>query len=59
MSNTHRHKIIGKFMNGLIEMKDIPMSVKLFWNRHNGSLGEYRHKRIVKRIKDIDKCPKS
>ena len=41
-------------MNGLIEMKDIPMSVKLFWNRHNSSLGEYRHKRIVKRIKEID-----
>ena len=46
-------------MTGLIEMKDIPMSVKLFWNRHNGSLGEYRHKRNVKRIKDLDKCQKS
>ncbi len=54
MSNTHRHKINAKFKQGLIKWPDVPIFLKLWGWRHNGSLGEYRHKRIVKRIKELD-----
>lgn len=58
MSNTHKHKIIGKWINNLIPYKNIPMSIKKHWNRHNFYIGEHRHKRNKIRIEDMDRVDK-
>lgn len=45
MSRTTRHTLNGKFNNGLIEVKDMPMSMLHYWNRMNFWIGRYRSKR--------------
>lgn len=43
MSRTFKHKLNGKFNNGLIELKDMPMFMLHYWNRMNFWTGHYRH----------------
>lgn len=45
MSRTIRHTLSGKFNNGLIEVKDMPMSMLHYWNRMNFWTGRYRSER--------------
>ena len=40
MSNTKKHKLKGKFNNGLLE--EIPIELENFFDRHNKDKGEYR-----------------
>jgi len=57
MSNTFRHKINAKFNAGLISAKQAGISVNKMWDRKNGDWGEFRKKRIEKRIKAISSPP--
>jgi len=54
MSNTTKHKLNGKFNNGLIDVKDMPMSMLHYWNRMNFWTGHYRKQRKDKIEKIID-----
>lgn len=45
MSRTNRHILNGKFNSGLLEVKDMPMSMLHYWNRVNFWTGHYRSKR--------------
>lgn len=45
MSRTTRHILNAKFNNGLIEVKNMPMSMLHYWNRMNFWTGHYRSKR--------------
>lgn len=51
MSRTFKHKLNGKFNNGLIEVKDMPISILHSWNRMNFAVGKYK----VERQKLIEK----
>jgi hypothetical protein len=42
MANTVKHKIEGKFRQGLIDYCDIPLSVRKKWSRHNFEVGYFR-----------------
>ena len=46
MSNTRKHKILGKFKNK-VHVK-IPNSIEKFWRRWNFDIGELRKLRIEK-----------
>lgn len=52
MSNTHTHKIEGKFKNGLIEVALVPVNVLKKWNRHNFDIGYFRNERNKKRYNE-------
>jgi hypothetical protein len=43
MSRTLKHKLNGKFNNGLITVKEMPMFMLKYWNRMNFWTGHYRH----------------
>lgn len=45
MSRTNRHKIEGKFNNGLIKLSDIPENIYSAWNRRNFDVGKFRSKK--------------
>lgn len=48
MSNTTKHKIEGKFSNGLISRDELPITVKAGFWRHNFETGRFRAERIAK-----------
>jgi len=45
MSRTNKHKIEGKFNNGLIDLSEIPENIYSKWNRHNFDIGKFRLKK--------------
>lgn len=53
MSNTTKHKESAKFHNGLIEQ--IPIKLRLFWNRHNYEKGYFLSLRTKKREAIIER----
>jgi len=42
MSRTLKHTLNGKFNNGLIEVKEMPIFMLHYWNRINFWTGKYR-----------------
>jgi len=42
MSNSRKHKIIGKFKNGIIDKEDVPIAIRKMWNRHNFDFSYFR-----------------
>ena len=53
MSRTFIHTLNGKFNNGLLEKKDIPVRLWKYWNRKNFWTGRYRSLRKEK-ISDMN-----
>jgi len=54
MSRTHRHKILGKWNNGLIDRNDVPINIRKFWKRINWDIGEFKALRLKKMEQIID-----
>lgn len=54
MSRTVKHKLNGKFNNGLIETKKMPIFMLHYWNRINFWTGRFKHqkKEIIEHIED-------
>jgi len=48
MSNTTRHKIHAKYMNGIIPIEAVPRTVLNAWDRHNFDRGFFRKQRAAK-----------
>lgn len=59
MGKTYKHKVVAKFKQGLIALKDIPENVYSMWNRHNNDWGEFRAKKKQLIEKTIDKLNKN
>lgn len=55
MADTYRDKISAKFMNKLIDLKDVPMNIVKGWNRHNWQIGWWRYMKRIKQEKEQDK----
>lgn len=53
MSNTYKHKILGKWKNGIINT--VPLFIQKFWDRWNFSVDEAKEERIKKREKILNK----
>lgn len=53
MSNTYKHKLNGKFNNGLLEKP--PQSLKNSWDRYNFDFGKYRKKKKKILLEILDK----
>lgn len=58
MGKTYKHKVVAKFKQKLIALKDIPENVYNMWNRHNNDWGELRAKKKQLIEKTIDKLNK-
>lgn len=54
MSNTHKHKLKGKFHSGILDYEEdeIPIQLQKQWARWNWDLGESRKKK--KSLKEAD-----
>jgi len=55
MSNTTKHKIEGKFRNGLISLSKIPLNIYKLWNRHNFDIGYHKKEKQKTKEKIIEK----
>lgn len=53
MGNTYKHKILGKWKNGVIT--EVPLFIQKFWDRWNFSVDEAKETRIRKREKILNK----
>jgi hypothetical protein len=49
MSRTYNHIIEAKFKNKIITLKQVPLSVRKKWNRHNFEGGHFKNLRNIKR----------
>lgn len=54
MARTRIHKEKGKFNNG-IDDDNVSTSLRMFWRRHNYDLGEHKHEKNKKRLKQLDR----
>ena len=54
MSDTKKHKINSKFRIGLIGIGEVPISLRLQWNRSNFDKGEFLALRAKKREQILD-----
>ena len=55
MSNTYKHKLNGKFHNGLIQANEMPMNILFYWNRMNFWTGHFRNIKKQKIENILDK----
>ena len=55
MSDTKKHKINSKFRLGLIGIGEVPISIRLQWNRSNFDKGKFFSLRAKKKEQILNK----
>ena len=56
MSNTYKHKLVGKFNAGLMSVAEMPMTILKMWNRDNFDKGQYKRARRDQAAKDYERA---